>query len=107
MRDFVGLFLFLILGPLIGLIALGALSLFAYSRLTSKHVTYKNLLTALWPAFMVAVGFPIACSLTVGIFLGPFLGGGFVLVLISLTAIVTLGSYVFFAIKGITGVRPR
>lgn len=107
MRDVVGLFVFLILGPLMGLMALGALSLFAYSRWTNKRVTYKNLFTALWPAFMVAIGFPVVFSLTTGIFVGPLLGGGFVVVLFLLTSFVTVGAYLYFAVKGITGVRPR
>lgn len=107
MKDLVGLFVFLILGPLMGLMALGALSLFAYSRWTSKRATYKNLLTALWPAFLVAIGFPVVFSLTAGIFLGPLLGGGFIVVLFLLTAFVTSVVYLYCAVKGITGLKPR
>ena len=107
MRDFVGLFVFLILGPMMGLMALGALSLFAYSRWTSKRVAYKNLLTALWPALMVAIGFPVVFSVTAGMFLGPLLGLGFGVVLVLLTAFVTSVVYLYCAIKGITGLKPR
>lgn len=107
MLDIVALFLVLVVCPLIVFFGLGAISLFAYSRWTRRGVDYKNLFRALWPALMVSIGFPIVVSLTVGIVLGPLIGYGFVVVLLVLTTAVTFGSYVYFAVKGITGFKPK
>ncbi len=100
MTDLLGVYILVVIVPLLLLAAISAVCVFAFSALTGKRSNYLNLLKAIGPSLLVAIFFPVAFSLTVGWLLGPVLGPGYAIVMLQLTAFVTLACYVYFAKNG-------
>ena len=101
MLELIVMFVVVVVTPLLLVAGCTSLVLLVRAWRSATRPHYVRVLKALMVALLVALLFPVAFSLTIGLLLDGALGYGYAIVLLMLTAIVTLICFAYVARNGI------